>query len=271
LQYRNCNAPNLSSDETGKTGRIRIHFNQRLAVAIKKNYTQAAVPMDSARQPNSRLIRNLILFFLPGMLTATVIFMLWQMHPDPQYWIGLAQAGRAYMELHPWALILALSILPGLGFPVSPLLILFGIVIGPIYGLPLACLIGITAQTICTIWTYALAAGPLRGLLAKYVLRNKELPTLTDRNALRLGLIMRITPGMPYAVQNVILGVMRLKFKTYLLVSIPITSLYTIGFIVTGGAIFEGSIGTILAAVLLIITLILLTRILLSRTQKNVG
>lgn len=227
--------------------------------------------MDSIPQPQSRLKRNLFLFFVPGILAALAVLALWLSHPDPQYWVSLLQAGRAYMELNPGALVLAVTILPGLGFPISPLLILFGIVIGPRYGLPMACLLGVTAQAFCTLWTYALASGPLRGLLNRYVLQKRQLPQLTDRNALRLGLVMRITPGMPYALQNIVLGVMGLKLKPYLLVSLPITSLYTIGFIVTGGALFHGNIGLILAGILLLIALILLTRILLSRTRKDVG
>lgn len=227
--------------------------------------------MDSSPPAQSRLKRNLVLFCVPGILAALTLLALWQSHPDPQYWVSLLQAGRAFIELHPWALVLAVAILPGLGFPISPLLILFGIIIGPRYGLPMACLLGVTAQGLCTLWTYGLASGPLRGLLNRYVLQKKQLPQLTDRNALRLGLVMRITPGLPYALQNVILGVMGLKLKPYLLVSLPITSLYTIGFIVTGGALFHGNMGLILAGILLLIALILLTRILLSRTRNNVG
>ena len=227
--------------------------------------------MEAIAQPKSHLKRNLALLLLPGMVAALTVYVLWQQHPELGYWIDLAQAGLSYLETHPWALVLAIAVLPGLGAPMSPLLILFGIVFGPTHGLPLACLIGISAQAVCTTWTYLLASGPLRGLLSKYILRERKLPTLTDRNALRLGLIMRITPGMPYAVQNVVLGIMGLKFKPYLLVSIPITSLYATGFIVTGGAIFQGSVGLVLSGILLIAVLILLTRIILSRSPKNVG
>ncbi len=227
--------------------------------------------MQENSEPPSRLIRNLLLLSIPAVLSAAALLLLWQQHPETDYWISVLEECRAYLEANLWAFAFALATLPGLGFPLSPLLVLFGIVMGPRYGLPVACLIGIVSLAICSVWTYALSAGPLRGLLTGYVLRKRELPQLTDRNALRLGFIMRITPGIPYALQNVVLGVMGLKFKPYLLVSIPITSCWTVGLILTGGAIFQGSFGLAISGGLVLVVLVLVTRILRSQTKNNAG
>lgn len=228
--------------------------------------------MDEATvDPKKRNIRNLILFLLPGIISAAVVYNLWRAHPDIAYWKGLLDELRAFLAANPWALILALATLPGLGPPISPILILFGIVMQPIYGVVGACAIGIAAQSVCSIWTYFLASGILRDFLRRNVLRNRALPELTPRNALRLGFIIRIAPGFPYALQNIVLGVLGLPFTTYLLVSIPVNSLYTIGFIVTGGAIFEGKVGLALTGALLLVVVILATRMIRSRTQNNIG
>ena len=218
---------------------------------------------------NKRNLRNLILFLLPAIVSASIVYSLWTLHPDIEYWKQVLISGRHFLETHSWALILSLLLLPGIGVPISPLLILFGIVMVPVYGTTVACLIAIATQSCCTVWTYVLSAGPLREFLRRYVLRNRALPKMTPRNALRLGLIIRITPGFPYALQNIVLGVLGIPFATYLLVSLPIASLYTIVFIVTSGSIFEGKLGIALTGGMLLIVLILITRMLRSRNQTT--
>ena len=211
------------------------------------------------------------LLLLPAALTALAVYGAWNAQPDPIYWQQLVSDVRAYLKAHPLVLIVLLATLPGLGLPMSPLLVLFGMVIGPRYGMPLACLIGIAATSLCTSWTYALASGPLRRLLQKHLLSKWTLPELSEHSALRLGLIIRITPGIPYPLQNIVLGVMRLRFKTYLLVSLPIQSVYTTAFIVTGGALFEGEAGLALTGALLLVVIFLASRLLRHRASHHVG
>ena len=226
---------------------------------------------DHAATASKRIIRNLCLLLIPAALAALGLFYAWSTHPELEYWQQLGSDARTYLEAHPLLLVLALATLPGIGLPMSPLLILFGIVMGPRFGMPLACVIGIAATSFCTIWTYALATGPLRHFLQTRLLSKWTLPELTERSALRLGLIIRITPGIPYPLQNVALGVMGLRFKTYLLASLPVQSLYTIGFIVTGGAIFEGKAGLALTGALVLVVIVLVSRMLRSRTTSHVG
>ncbi|MGJ8638157.1 MAG: TVP38/TMEM64 family protein [Opitutaceae bacterium] len=221
--------------------------------------------------PRSRLKRNSLLLIVPALFSAAIVFFVWQAQPDIQYWKALSSEIYGFLEANPGALVLALAILPGIGFPISPLFIMIGAVLGPKYGLPMTCLIAIAAQSTCTIWTYLLAAGPLKKFLGNYVLKKRQLPEFSDNNALRFALIMRITPGIPYAVQNVVLGVIGLKLKPYLIVSIPITALWTIGFVTTGGALFKGSAGLAITGVLILIILIMATRILRNRTADHAG
>lgn len=218
-----------------------------------------------------RLVRNGVLLLIPGLIAALTVFLMWQAHPDPAYWRGLMEQGLAFLEAHPWALLAALATLPGIGFPISPLFFLVGIVLAPRYGMAAACVMGILAQSFCTTWTYLLASGPLRDVLRKFVSKRRELPELTGTNALRLALIMRITPGIPYALQNIVLGIVGMRLKPYIIVSLPITALWSIGFIVTGGAIFEGRLGLAISGVLLLIVLVLATRMLRERTLRNAG
>jgi uncharacterized membrane protein YdjX (TVP38/TMEM64 family) len=216
--------------------------------------------MDASTRPGHRLRRNLALLFIAAFLSALAVFLLWQRYPEPAHWVSLLEDARLYLKANPWALLLTLATLPGVGFPISPLLILFGIVFAPRFGMPATLAMAIAAQAVCTVWTYGLAAGPLRGFLSSYVIRRRELPQLTDKNTLRLGLMLRLTPGFPYALQNIVLGILGMRWRPYLLVSIPITSLWAVGFVMTGGAIFEGELAWILTGAIILITLVLATR-----------
>ena len=200
---------------------------------------------------------NLLLLFLPFILTVLLTYLLWTSHPEKAYWINLICEVKSFLELNPWALVLTLATLPGLGFPISPLLVLFGVVLPPLYGLPATLALAYTAQGLCTTWSYALARGPLHSLLRKYVLRARSLPEMTQNNTMRLGLLLRLTPGIPYVMQNVILGIIGMRLRPYLVISIPITSLWTTGFIITGGAIFKGQLGWAIGGIVFIIALML--------------
>ncbi len=203
------------------------------------------------------------------MLAAGLVLWFWLQHPDPAYWKDSLLQLRDWLEENPWALVLALATLPGVGFPISILLVLFGLVLGPRYGLFVTCIIAITAQSLCSLWTYLLAAGPLHKLLRQFVMRNRELPDFKGANALRITAILRITPGIPYALQNIALGILHIQLKPYLLVSIPIQSLYTVGFVVTGGALFTGQTGLAITAFLCIVMVVLATRMIRSRNSKH--
>ena len=85
--------------------------------------------MPETPEKTRRIARNLLLLLIPACLGAAAVFFLYQTYPDLDYWKGFFDEGREYLEAHPWALILVLATLPGLGFPLSPILILFGIVL----------------------------------------------------------------------------------------------------------------------------------------------
>lgn len=221
------------------------------------------------KRSSTRLRRNSLLLLFSALFAALGLFLFWQTYPDPESWKQLFLTILDYLKAHPWALLAALATLPGIGFPISPLLILVGISLGPRYGIPMACALGILAQSCCTIWTYLLASGPLRGVLRRVLSQRRQLPDFDERNALRLGLILRITPGIPYALQNIVLGIVGMRLKPYLIVSIPITALWTVGFIVTGGALFEGRVGLAIVGILLLIVLVLLTKMLQRKTLPD--
>jgi uncharacterized membrane protein YdjX (TVP38/TMEM64 family) len=227
--------------------------------------------MGDQTRKNHRTKRNIAFLLLPLIFFIFVVYALWKSHPETAYWLNLFSSIKSYIEANPWALVLALATLPGLGFPISPLLILFGIALPPLYGLPATLALAYTAQGLCTTWTYALARGPLYNLLTQYILRERKLPKMTQSNTMRLGLFLRLTPGIPYAMQNIILGIMGMPVRSYLLVSIPTTSMWSTGFIVTGGAIFKGQFGWAAGGIVFLVALMLAIYIWRRKNTEYVG
>ena len=227
--------------------------------------------MSESVGPKRRLQRKLVLLLVLGVVSAMVVMLLWQSHPEAIYWLELLDLGHSFLEENPWALFVVMATLPGLGFPSSATLMLFGVVMAPHYGMPAAVALAIAAQSLCTIWTYGLAAGPLKRLLRRCLQRERALPEMSKHNAVRLGLILRLTPGIPYALQNIILGIIGMRFRDYLLVSIPTTSLWTACFVITGGAIFKGQLGWAITGIVILVVVILATRMWSRKNLIDVG
>jgi uncharacterized membrane protein YdjX (TVP38/TMEM64 family) len=227
--------------------------------------------MSGSLDPKRRLKRKLPLLLVLGVVLLIAVLLLWQRHPEAIYWLWLLDAGHSLLKENPWTLFVFMATLPGLGFPSSATLMLFGVVVAPHYGMPAAVALAITAQSLCSIWTYGLAAGPLKRLLRRSLLRERALPEMSKHNAVRLGLILRLTPGTPYALQNIILGIMGMRFRDYLLVSIPTTSLWTACFVITGGAIFKGQLGWAITGLVILIVVILATRMWSRKNPLDVG
>lgn len=226
--------------------------------------------LDSTKNLNGWKKRLLFLVVAATVGALTVLF-LWLADPNVENWKDRFYQVLDFLEANPWALMAAVAILPGIGFPLSPLLVFFGIALAPRFGMPLTCLLGIFSQSICTTWTYLLASGPLREALRRMITKHRELPEPTQENMVQMGVILRITPGIPYPLQNIVLGILGMRLRPYLMVSLPITSIWTVAFIVTGGAIFEGQAGLAISGILLLVVLILLTKMFQRRTRTHAG
>lgn len=137
----------------------------------------------------------------------------------------------------PWLLFPALVLLPLVGVPVSPLWVALGIRFGVGWGL----LIAMAGLLINFTLGYAIAArlghGRMRTWLER---RGRSLPELARGDELRWIALVRVTPGVPLFVQNYLLGLARVHFPSYLLVSLPIQMLYAGLFVVLGTSL-QGS------------------------------
>jgi uncharacterized membrane protein YdjX (TVP38/TMEM64 family) len=151
---------------------------------------------------------------------------------------------------NPAWLFFAIAILPGFAFPSSPLLVLAGIVWGCNLS---ACVLVISAVLLNITWTHWLSAGPCRKIISRILgERWQRWQSMPRANLWKLTLMLRITPGVPLFIQNYTLGLLGVPLLHSLAIAFPISWIYVGGFVLTGGAIFKGQIGLVIAGISLL-------------------
>lgn len=159
---------------------------------------------------------------------------------------------QAYLTKNPWALFLALVILPGLPVPTSLLMLTAGVVWReqPV----MACGLCMLALALNFTWTYWLAAGPARRLVEKLLTATSlKIPELPHGDHLKLILVLRLTPGIPLFLQNYLLGFLRAPFYLYLPVSLLCTGIIGSGVILSGAGLADGNLKWAITGVSLIV------------------
>lgn len=172
-----------------------------------------------------------------------------------------------WCQSNPWLLFAALVILPAFGFPASPLLLLAGATWGTSWK---GCGIAIAGAALNITWTYLAAAGPARRLVGRALGTRWDRWRDMDRsNLYRLTFLLRITPGLPLCVQNYVLGLLAVPFIPYLLISVPLNAVLVVGFVLTGGSIFEGKAGTAILGITVLVVAVLVIQLLRSRLRSE--
>jgi uncharacterized membrane protein YdjX (TVP38/TMEM64 family) len=176
-------------------------------------------------------------------------------------------ATEAFLRSHPWWLFLGLVVLPGFPVPTSALLLLAGSVWG---GQPFqACAISLLAMALNMSWTYWAAAVPGRGVVERWLATGAfRVPAVPKGNQLRLLLVLRLTPGIPFFIQNYLLGFMRAPFRLYLPVSLACNSMFAVGFVLSGAGIGGGNLKPLMTGVGLIVVAVIAVQMTL-RKLKN--
>ena len=145
-------------------------------------------------------------------------------------------------DLGPGVFFGAMLILPAIGMPMLAFSIPAGEAFGPRLGLGVVIAIALVVLALNLALTYWLARFALRpfltGLLKRY---GYSVPRVTKENALTVTLVVRLTPGPPYAVQGYLLGLAEVPFGLYMLVSWPVQAAWGVGAIVLGQGILNGN------------------------------
>ena len=117
---------------------------------------------------------------------------------------------------------------------------------------------------------YWVASGALRPLVEKLFARlGRGVPELKIHRASHVIIIVRVTPGIPYFIQNLSLGLAGVPFRSYLLISWPIQMGWALAFGVLGESLVEGESGLVIAVLGLIVALLVVTRLTRGRADRD--
>lgn len=156
----------------------------------------------------------------------------------------------------PVAFFAAMAILPAIGCPIT----IFTISVGPIFGaqLGLPLILAISAGVIAfnLAFAYWLARFALRPWVqALFGWLGYRLPEVATGDRLSLAVLVRVTPGPPYFVQNFILGLVGVPFGLYMAVSGLICISFSFGFILFGDSLAQGKGKVVLLSISLLVAL----------------
>jgi uncharacterized membrane protein YdjX (TVP38/TMEM64 family) len=172
----------------------------------------------------------------------------------------------AMAEHGPVQFFFAMSILPAVGIPVSPFCILAGILFPSRVALAGVAFSLSANLAICWLISGKLLRPPFERLVAKF---GYSVPKMSHRNMIHTALLLRITPSIPFTLQNYLLGLARMPFRWYMFVSLPLVLTYGVCFIYFGEALLEGDATRVLLALSFLIGLSLAVRVLRDRVKRE--
>ena len=162
-------------------------------------------------------------------------------------------------------LFLCICILPGFVLPVAPLLTLAGLW-GEEHGAWIACFWCSLSLSVNMSWTYWIARGPARAIISKVLTRSRfQLPNSPPKDLLEWSIILRLTPGVPFIFSNYALGMFKMPFKQYLLISIPVLTVTACGYVLAFAGFFGGEWKYIVSGLSLLIVSVVVGRIILRK------
>lgn len=157
----------------------------------------------------------------------------------------------------PIAYILFYILRPLILFPAGLLTAIGGAVFGPLLGTVFT-VIGATG---CAIWEFLVARYVGREWIKKKIGHHiQKIDTHMDKHGIWTLLLIRLIPNLPYDVQNYGLGLTKIGFGSYVIGTFFGIMPGTFAFCYLGRSLFEGNVGKILIAVLIIGGLILFQR-----------
>jgi uncharacterized membrane protein YdjX (TVP38/TMEM64 family) len=160
----------------------------------------------------------------------------------------------------PAAFFAAMAVLPGLGVPLS----LFSLTAGALFrqqlGMPLVLTLSLAAITANMALCHVLANRLLRPSIERLVRRlGHRLPAVQAGDITDLIVLLRATPGVPFPVQNYLLGLAGVPFPRYLLVSSLIAWPLAVVMVVFGEGLAQGNARTVLVSLMGVVALLAAT------------
>lgn len=178
----------------------------------------------------------------------------------------LDEASAMVKTIPPWAFVICFALITSLPVPSSPLLIAAGLAYPPGVAIAAACagLLGNIAIS------YLLAARVVRRPIKKLVARRGyTLPDRSGAGSVELILLVRFIPAVPLVFQSYVLGLLRVPFLPYLLISTPLACAGGIGLVLAGQGFYEGRVSIIVLAASWLIFVTLAIKLVAQKLRKK--
>ena len=216
---------------------------------MKGNQTKVGNTADRESRFSSRVVFAVVA--LGGLATCAVgLLLLREIGTDAALeWV--MAAWTRLQSAPPIVFFGAMALLTVFPVPLTP----FYIVAGPLFGILPALLWIPPAIVLNNLISYTLTTSFLRPWLQKLVARRGQtIPTLESKRDQSLFIAMvRITPGVPYFLQSLLLGLAGVDRLRFLVISISVHMIYVVGFVVLGRSAFDGEYGAAVFAIALLV------------------
>ena len=170
----------------------------------------------------------------------------------------------------PLVFFAAMAVLPALGMPISVFILMAGPAFAPQLGrggVLAACAVSNLLSISLGYW---LARRWLRPWLQKFVERSgHKVPQVARADQFEVALLLRITPGPPFFLQNFLLGLGEIPFPLYLAVSWLVVMLNTTGLVIFGAALVNGKAREAVLGISLFIAALLVIHMLRRHYAKR--
>ncbi len=174
-----------------------------------------------------------------------------------------------FQNLRPVPFAIAMTLLPAIGAPTTPLYILAGASFGIPVGL-LVSLVGLAANATLCFFLARRMRPAFERLLRRFA---TELPDFSERKGggLRWVLGIKVAPGPPAFAKNYALGISGVSYQTFILVTMLFTGIYAAAFVVIGESLLDHRPSRAVITVGVLAALVGLVMWFRRRRQRRVG
>ena len=210
--------------------------------------------------------RNLLLLTIgAGVIAGVFVLAIGWSYRD-MWWPRALQAWLwlwAHLQTtHPIAFFSAFVLLTAVGCPIT-IFYLAAPGLYPFWVCFAYAVVGLGLHFVLTFW---IANSIFRPVLERLLrMGGFEIPQLKPNEYAKVTVAVRVTPGLPFIVQNYMLALAGVPFKTFMTISWIANLGWALAFLSLGESIFEGEAGFAVFAVLLIIGLTIITKLIRDR------
>jgi uncharacterized membrane protein YdjX (TVP38/TMEM64 family) len=160
-------------------------------------------------------------------------------------------------QVHPAAVVLPYAILPAVGFPVVPFLVLLGLRFGSVWGLVIMLAVMPLHLAFSFWFTRSVAGRWIQTLAQKF---NISIPHVPENRRLGFGFFFMVIPGLSYALKNYLLPLSGIRFFPYMVSAWLIQGIMGIPFVIMGRAVVQWDIKLLAVAGCILLAIFLFRR-----------